>query len=103
MITFEEALKRVESQLEKIGNEKEGTVIKVLLEETIETKDYWVFFYNNSRFLETGDFNYSLIGNAPYIVDKYRGEIYITGTAEEIEFYIDEYEKNILPRLKGSV
>lgn len=100
MITFNEALKRVENQLENFNNEREGIIVKILLEETIETEDYWVFFYNNSKFLETGDFSYSLVGNAPFIVDKYLGEIYVTGTARSTEFYMDQFEKTKLPNLK---
>ena len=35
----------------------------------------------------------TLVGNAPYIVNKYTGEVIETGTAYPIEEYIEEYEK----------
>ena len=73
-----------------------------MLEETIEANDYWVFFYNSSRFLETGNMSYALAGNAPFIVDKYKGEIHVTGTARLIESYMDEFEKVVLPKLKSN-
>ena len=100
MITFNEALKSVEEKLKSFDDKNEDWLFKIMLDETIETDDYWVFFYNSSKFLETGDISYALAGNAPFIVDKYRGELHVTGTAYSIEFYMDQFEKTNLPNLK---
>lgn len=34
-------------------------------------------------------------GNAPYIVNRHRGEIVVTGSAHDIGHYIDEYESTL--------
>jgi len=62
---------------------------------TIEKPWGWVFFYNSREFVSTGDPQYQLIGNAPYIVNKATGELADTGTAEEIEVYISRYEATL--------
>jgi hypothetical protein len=62
---------------------------------TIEKPWGWVFFYNSQRYLDTHDDNHHLLGNAPYIVNKTTGEILVTGTAEDIDFYIAEYEASL--------
>ncbi len=62
---------------------------------TIEKPWGWVFFYNSQRYLETQDTQHHLFGNAPFIVNRVTGEILETGTAEEIEFYIAEYEASL--------
>lgn len=67
----------------------------VLESETIEKEWGWVFFYQNKKYLETGDFRDMLGGNAPYIVNRTSGKIIETGTAQPIEAYISEYEKTL--------
>jgi hypothetical protein len=37
----------------------------------------------------------TLVGNAPYIVNRNTGELIETGTAYEIEDYINEYESKL--------
>jgi len=53
----------------------------------------WVFFYNTKRFLESGDMQWALGGNAPLIVDRRTGELHVTGTAHPIEHYIEEFRR----------
>jgi len=50
----------------------------------------WVFFYNSTRFIETGDLRWALAGNAPVIIDR-RGRLHVTGTAYAPEHYIEEF------------
>ena len=40
----------------------------------------------------------ALAGNAPYIVNRHTGEIRTTGTAQPIEQYIEEYERELARR-----
>jgi hypothetical protein len=54
----------------------------------------WVFFYNSKAFLETGDvLRHFLVGNAPFIVHRNDGRVYITGTAQSIDHYVEEYRR----------
>jgi hypothetical protein len=45
--------------------------------------------------VETRNFLYALGGNGPYIVNRYTGEVRVTGTARPTEEYIAEYEKSL--------
>jgi hypothetical protein len=66
----------------------------VILDEcTIEKESLFVFFYQSSTYLESGDINDMLAGNAPILIDKRTAEIHLTGTAHATEFYIHNYEK----------
>jgi len=91
-MTKEEAVSKVQEMLkaESVGHDYKLVIVQDL---TIEKDFGWVFFYSSSKYLETRDPKYELGGNAPIIVDKRTGELHITGTAENIEYYIDRYEK----------
>lgn len=68
----------------------------VILEQcTMEKPWGWVFFYDSREYATTGDPMHQLIGNAPYIVNKETRELVVTGTAEEVEAYIAEYEATL--------
>jgi hypothetical protein len=67
----------------------------VIDEGTIEKDWGWVFFYTSERYLKTRDIRYAIAGNAPYIVNRHTGEVRVTGTAQPIEHYIEEYEREL--------
>jgi hypothetical protein len=52
----------------------------------------WAFYYQATRYLETGVFGDMLVGNAPVLVERVDGSIVPTGTGEPIEIYIERYE-----------
>ncbi|WP_276482884.1 YrhB domain-containing protein [Paraflavitalea pollutisoli] len=99
--TIAYAKRLVETKIKEFDSEEFHCV--VVDDATIEKNDYWVFFYNSSRFIETGDFSDSLMGNAPYIVDKYEGGIYSTGAVYDTEYYMDQFEKIDLPQIKSRI
>jgi hypothetical protein len=51
----------------------------------------WMYLYTSRRYLETGDDQYAVFGNAPYIVDRRDGSVHATGTADSPEWYAAEY------------
>ena len=53
----------------------------------------WVFFYNTKEYVDSGDPVLGLVGNAPLIVDRTDGQLYVTGTAHHLEHYIEEYRQ----------
>lgn len=58
----------------------------------IQEHDFgWVFFYNSKEFVESGKIMHKLAGNAPLIVDRNDGHIYVTGTARPLTDYIDDF------------
>jgi hypothetical protein len=67
----------------------------IIDEHTIERDWGWVFFYNSERYIKTKDRKYALFGNAPYIVNRYTGELLTTGTSQPIEHYMAAYESEI--------
>jgi Immunity protein 35 len=94
MINIEksEALKIVQEHISKL-QEGRSYQLAVMHDRTREEDFGWVFFYNTRQFIETGDWQWSLGGNAPLIVDRRTGELHVTGTAYPIEHYIAEYRK----------
>lgn len=93
MITKEEARKRVEKRISNLYNKQDDKLI-IIDEATIERDWGWVFFYDSKKRVETGDFRYAVLGNAPFIVEKETGKLIPTGTAKSIDDYIEEYEKS---------
>ncbi len=63
----------------------------VLMDEVIEFESGWAFMYQSKAYLQSGDFLDMLVGNSPFIINKYDGHIQLTGTAYSIEKYIEEY------------
>jgi hypothetical protein len=51
-------------------------------------------FYDAQEWLETRDFSYRVLGNAPIIVDRRDGSLHHTGRAHPVEHYIREYERS---------
>ncbi len=95
-LTIEEARDLVRHQIhtpDPTGPDRPQHVI--VDEHTIERPWGWVFFYNDRRYLETGSSKYVLFGNAPYIVNRFTGEVKVTGTAYPIEDYLAEYEASL--------
>ena len=84
-MTLQEAKELI---VKKINNSE----FLILDENTIEKDWGWVFFYQSSEYLKSGNISDCLAGNAPYIINRYTGEIIETGTARSIDYYIEEYE-----------
>lgn len=87
-----EALDIVRAKLDELERAA-GEPLGIMKNHTLERSFCWVFFYNTQKYVETGEMKYMLGGNAPLIVDRMNGDVHETGTAEPIEFYIDEYLK----------
>ena len=96
MLTREKVKKKVESKINESDPCWPNKPILVVDDEQTIVKEWgWAFFYNTSECLKSGDLDEGLMGNAPCIVNKYTGEILETGTAYDIEYYIQEYESKL--------
>ncbi|KAA2243182.1 hypothetical protein F0L74_11750 [Chitinophaga agrisoli] len=92
MITREDAIKIADEYL-KSKSEKSKYEF-VLLTDAIKEFEYgWIFFYQNKKYLETGDEMHLLGGNGPIVVNKFDGSIFKLGTARKPGYYIEEYIK----------
>lgn len=70
--------------------------LKKLVVVRVDEHDFgWVYFYDSSAHVETGNAGEALAGNAPLIVDKIDGKLYVTGTAHPIEHYLQEYRRGV--------
>ena len=56
-------------------------------DQTMTERYGWVFFYESPRYLETGDVDQRLLGNAPVFVDS-NGIVHHIGTVDALEDYL---------------
>lgn len=89
-----EAEEIVKIYLSRMETSDSGPLI-LLNDATLEFDFGWVFFYNSKDYVETGNYSSMLAGNAPLIVDRTTSTIHVTGTANSIDYYIDQYRKEI--------
>jgi hypothetical protein len=52
----------------------------------------WVYYYDSKNHHETGEFRYTIAGNAPILVDRRDGSVHGTGTARPVAEYIERYK-----------
>ena len=90
MITLDDAVTKANEYLDSIETMPPMKLV-LLLDDTLEFKYGWVFFYQSQEYVKTGDFLDGVTGNAPIIVNKYDGSLHVTGTAHTIEKYVKEY------------
>jgi len=90
MITKESAISIASDHIKKITAKCESVL---LMDQIIEFELGWVFLYESSKYLKSGEFGDRLAGNAPIIVNKNDGSITVTGTAHTVQRYIDDYLK----------
>jgi len=97
-----EYLAKIERRINEFGSALPENVnrpyIHVAISKMVEHDFGWVFFYNTKEYLEKQDTNYALGGNAPLIVDRSDGQLYVTGCAHSIEYYVDQYRQGIKTR-----
>lgn len=91
MISEQETEEKIESEIASYPQPEDDRYI--LLKEHTIAKDWgWVYFYTSEKWHLTGELQYAVAGNAPFIVEKATGNIIVTGTAEPTENYINRYE-----------
>lgn len=70
--------------------------IQKLVVTRVDEHDFgWVYFYDGSNHVATGNVSDAVMGNAPLVVDKNDGKLYITGTAHPVEHYLQEFRRGI--------
>jgi hypothetical protein len=96
MITLEEAKALVQAEISRDNPYEPDMKLEILDAETVEKEWGWIFCYDSVDHIRTGDDRYLLAGNAPIIVNKATGELFVTGTAWPIEKYVEDYETRLL-------
>jgi hypothetical protein len=94
-----EYLRSVEREMNEFGSalpENAGRAPHRLAVTQADEYDFgWVYFYNSADYKESGDFLHSLVGNAPPIVDRTTCKLYSTGTAQPVEYYVEEFRNGV--------
>ena len=68
--------------------------IMIIDDNTIENDKFLVFFYNTKEYLLNNNISYALAGNGGIIVDRTNGDMYMSGTSEPIDHYIEQFLNN---------
>jgi hypothetical protein len=68
---------------------------KLLVVRVDEHEFGWLYFYDSSKHAATGKPGDALVGNAPLIVDRKDGKLYVTGTAHPVEHYLELYRRGV--------
>jgi hypothetical protein len=77
-----------------LTDHKGQSEIPVVLREHTEEYDFgWVLYYDYATCIKTNDDMDGMIGNAPLIGNKHTGEMLVTGTAKDTQFYISNYQE----------
>jgi hypothetical protein len=101
VISLEEAHRRVAkflSQPSPYPNDPNDLV--VIDESTIERPWGWIFFYDSAAHIRSGSLDDMVAGNAPVLVERESGRLFLTGTAEDTEHYIALFENGELEELE---
>lgn len=97
MLTDKEMLNIAEHYLKRRGKFGGADIeIVILTEETIKKPYGNIYYYQSKEFLVTRDFNKSLAGNAPFLVEKKTGRVVQFSTAGILKNEIKAYENGIL-------
>lgn len=95
MLSLDQATAAVERAISGLDPLPAGDSWLIFEQYTIERPFGWVFFYGSKLYAETSDIKYAVAGNAPLIVNRHTGEVALTGTAQSVEKYINEYEVSL--------
>ena len=63
----------------------------------------WMFLYQSARYIETGDYSAMISGNAPLLVDRFSGAVWITDTEYRPAVYAANYLATGNPRAGPNV
>jgi|GEM_PF-2095430 len=97
MINLEEARQLVRDYLQKEDKSFSRLDLDILDDATKEVYCGWVFYYATKKYIETGDENYLLFGNAPILIDRRDHTLHVLGTAHRAEHYVQNYKETGFP------
>ncbi len=66
-------------------------LLRIQDQSTIRHSFGWVFFYQSTEYLESGVFSKMVSGNAPLLVDRFTGALWVTGTEHRPDIYVETY------------
>lgn len=90
MLTLEDAT-LIACKYIKEKLERPSLPLTLLRDSTQEHPFGWVFFYTSQLYAVTRDPNHAIGGNAPLLVERHSGRVFLTGTAKTIDTYVQRY------------
>lgn len=66
--------------------------LEIIDNQTIDKPSFSIFFYTSKKYLQTGDDQFAVGGNAPLFISKQNGKISIFRTGMDLEEMIKDYE-----------
>ncbi len=99
MLTDQEMLVIAERYVKSKGEHFGGEDIEVIVEtDSIIKKPYGnIYYYDSKEYILTGNFNKSLVGNAPFLVEnKLGGRVVQFGTSGQLEDQLKNYENGTM-------
>jgi hypothetical protein len=84
--TVEEARRLVEASLQESA--AEDGIERVILGDPTESGRYWVFFYQGRAYVESGDLDALLVGNAPIVVPRDGGKLFALASVHDVDAQI---------------
>jgi hypothetical protein len=76
--------------------EDRGDIELMLYSGFIEKPYGNIFHFNSKEYILTGEADYALGGNAPFLVEKENGRVVSFGTSAKFEYYVESYENGTL-------
>ena len=73
--------------------------IELVIVDTIERPWGWAFVYDSADHVRSDALDDMILGNAPILVDRESGRLFVTGTAQSTEYYMALYEQGKLEEL----
>jgi hypothetical protein len=78
----------------RVGTALEDTPV-IFDEDTIEKPWGWIFFYNNERYRQTGDFPCQWVGQGPIFFNRDNGEVRVFGSGCKLDDELYDYEMEL--------
>jgi hypothetical protein len=93
MITYDQALSIAKDHIKprEISLKEIEPDDCLVLAESVGFDEGWIFYFVSSKFLETRDNRYRLIGRGPVIVGKESGTVYQGGSGYTEEQWINQF------------
>jgi hypothetical protein len=91
MLTDKEMEDIAKAYIAKESEESEKDLI-LFSKHTIKKTYGNLYTYNSRKFIEEKNYDYALLGNGSFLVEKKTGKIFQFGTAKSDEYYFAEYE-----------
>jgi cupin superfamily acireductone dioxygenase involved in methionine salvage len=74
---------------------------EMIVVRTTEHELGWLVFYDSRPHHETGEIQYAIAGNAPFLVSREDGTMFPTGTAAPFEERVREAERKLRAHLQS--